>query len=1051
MALDTDAPQVQFDIEENSYIQGQFQLGVTITDFTGIKQASYYLNDGQEINFDVSQPHLQIDTTQIADGELIIHFTAIDFLNNKAELNLVLQVANERPSLQLTSNKIANQSQYHFVAKVEKTTHALTSLKVNGENADYENHELSATLNLQPGANTVNVTLLNEIGHEYHYSFAVMLDSVTPTIEAVDLSWVYREKDTSTYITPAFYRLNGLLVNQANLAAKQWPTLALNISDSDINGSYASSSNKLTASLSYFSDGATQASFTRSLNIPSDSLLWIPFSEEYLGEKWYEKNGEKRLVIQVNDEAGNSNQKEYTFHTLLSAPVVNPELSTHVQGDFDLVMHTQELEGIDQVIVQLDGEMLTWDWKNSATLPLNTTQLSDGKHRLTIQAIAGEETLYSKEVEFNVDNTAPVIHIDSPTLVSDNHYKLTGTVVEEGGLANLTATLNEHYKLVQNTRRIEQAMTLESGDNLIAVSAQDLAGNKSSAQQRVIFDSVDPCFQCMISDLGQQSIGQLDLYYLDFNVRHGISHDPDLSPMLLQKPIYLDDSVNSLHGLELNTESDLTVLQGKNYGMAHFCFNVSDSQSEGAVVTDATQLKTYLTVKFNDDTVVAEQLLTPLNPNNTQALHYLVPITQEFFSNGLIDLQPNDTVTAQFTVQDLAGRSTSKTYLFSVFNAPSSIQNPEIEGAIKSVSGTLNLNVTVKAEAGLSRISVSKTGLGNIFDWNSKEQTTLIKSLELPQQNATTDGMHSWTVSVTDLAGVTKTQTYSAEIDNTLPTLSGSGFNSNLTNGDLSFSLTAQDNKGLASIKIFNATNNSLLYSYDLNGETSYVIAPPKQTTTGVYNWKVEVTDLFGNTFSKVYSAEIDKVAPTINVGSIPTATVGTPLTISGSVYDANLSSFVISVDLPGYPIKTMSYSSSGTFSDDFYLYGNEGPVTITFTAKDKLGQTTTITKTTTYNKPFGWTNIDTDRTCVGIPGNCASMSTNTITYNRDIASVRLESPKMSCFSPVNEKHTARVVTITSRILVGGSGCPSNEILLNVYVTAKNGEVSTLSMTAGKF
>ncbi|MFY9178919.1 MAG: hypothetical protein WAO12_03955, partial [Venatoribacter sp.] len=187
------------------------------------------------------------------------------------------------------------------------------------------------------------------------------------------------------------------------------------------------------------------------------------------------------------------------------------------------------------------------------------------------------------------------------------------------------------------------------------------------------------------------------------------------------------------------------------------------------------------------------------------------------------------------------------------------------------------------------------------------------------------------------------------------------------------------------------------------------------------------------------------------NVGSIPTATVGTPLTISGSVYDANLSSFVISVDLPGSPIKTMSYSSSGTFSNDFYLSGNEGPVTITFTAKDKLGQTTTITKTTTYNKPFGWTNIDTDRSCVGIPGNCASISTNTITYNRDIASVRLESPKMSCFSPVNETHTARVVTITSRIAVGGSGCPSNEILLNVYVTAKNGEVSTLSMIANRF
>jgi len=898
VAFDDKAPTIALDTPENTYISGTYTLGVKVTDFSGVKAVSYTLNDGNPQDFDFTQENLVIDTKQFNNGDFEIAITAIDKLDNEGTLKRNFRIVNEQPVANIISPTLVNYTTgYNFEAELGEVKAGVGGITVDGKVADYADGKVTASnVRLSQGQNTLSMVVTDATGAEYSYSWVVDVDTRKPdlawkgadwkvlvklnngSIEPQTISETMRE---NILITPLFYRLDTLAVIDSALSSAKWPTLRFSVKDTaTTTNTYSTKTENLDIQLQYRKSGGSPIYFSRQITANDDGVLIIPLSEEFLGDKWYEKTEGNELVIHATDEAGNTSTKSWRVPFVVSAPKLDLGLSienTYLNGSPQINLNGVDLIGAEYISFSINGgtPYKTTDM-TSTFFEFDTNNLDDGQHRLVTKIVTGEQVV-AQEYEFNVDNTPPTLVIDekiSPNLVSSASYTLKATAGDIGsGLDSGFYQLNSERKvtlsLLNNGLINATNLTLSPEENEFLLSVTDVAGNLTEKIHKVFYDGIPPLFNPFLEEGKITEQNNIELYKTDFQVRYGVTHanqtnslnDVIGSGALTGQHIYLDEKTNNVQNLKIgdtgigsnanliNNDLSLNVnhYQAVDYlktnNIAHFNFHVSDSKFKDGTVADLNGVKTKLKVEFNgvikSDKEISH-VTTPL-PNGQK--EYIVPITKEFFGDELLTAGVDDVVTATFTVIDEAGNETVKSYKFNVFNVPTGTAKPVITGFSKPAAYLKSHTTpaaTVKSSYGLSTVSYKVDGAEK-STFNNKSK--VVKDYPLPVVSCKENSVCTVEVKAVDLAGNTFTDSYATTTDNIPPVLSITAPPANVID-PFNFTWSVSD-KNLESVKVYNG--GSLIHSGSKSGSLN--ITPTG--TDGVRKFRVVVEDKAKNITEK--------------------------------------------------------------------------------------------------------------------------------------------------------------------------------------------------------
>jgi hypothetical protein len=202
------------------------------------------------------------------------------------------------------------------------------------------------------------------------------------------------------------------------------------------------------------------------------------------------------------------------------------------------------------------------------------------------------------------------------------------------------------------------------------------------------------------------------------------------------------------------------------------------------------------------------------------------------------------------------------------------------EGANQSVSGTAVDNADNTNNAGVSGINIDKTAPsltgtpttaanlngwynGNVaIGWNASDATSGLASAVPTNSSITGEGSGlKASASISDIAGnITNADSAPVDIDRTAPTTGISGTSNNWTNGDVTVSLSANDNlSGVASTK------------YTVDGGVAQAGTTFNLSTEGDHTVSFYSTDKAGNAeAAHTAHVKIDKSAPTIGHSFTP-------------------------------------------------------------------------------------------------------------------------------------------------------------------------------------
>lgn len=263
--------------------------------------------------------------------------------------------------------------------------------------------------------------------------------------------------------------------------------------------------------------------------------------------------------------------------------------------------------------------------------------------------------------------------------------------------------------------------------------------------------------------------------------------------------------------------------------------------------------------------------------------------------------------TIMITSVDSGGLSTSKSVsVLVVNNAPSiSISNPSTNTV---VVGMLTINGTAASSVGLSSVALSVDGVPaqvatNLLSPSLTIDTTLLQ-----------DGLHSLTLTATDIGGRTSSQTVTVNVANIAPlvTITAPG-QSSLVRGIINLTASASSQSGLSSV-VFLVDGSTAGSAQNLNAPA--ISLDTTFYADGAHTLSVRATDVGGSvTQADITGVTFSNVPPSVSVvdpannsiirGTIPvTATVTSTIGVSsielladGNVLATNVGSSVFSLN----------------------------------------------------------------------------------------------------------------------------------------------------------
>lgn len=511
---DEDAPQISISADNGQYVSDIYNLVVNVTDYSGIEEV--YINIGDE----KKQGYLEngkyifvINTKNFEDGDLKITIHAKDTLQNRAETDIKLMVANKSGEFKLDSPRIVKAKEYPLSVSYDKVESGIKSASLNGKPISFDDKRIYGDASLTNGVNYLYLTVVDNSDKKYEFTYQIKLDSAQPVVTLnIPTSWQATIKENGAtqtvrlidaisqkknlLISPDKESLDTALVTFENLLKINFPTLVFDVSDPKIAGVF-SNNDKLKAKLAYIRSREDKTFkttvFERPVPITGTKIL-IPLSKEYLGKGWSEVDADRTrrtIKLSVSDEAGNIKNVRVNFNAVPSKPSVELDIPSGYFGGFNkesIPLIGNELNGSEIIKASVNG-FDTVDVIPSNGITIAKGQVIHGDNYVDITLKSGDTTI-SKRIQFKADLVLPSALIQRKQYTNKKNIVLTGTVQDADSGVDSVVIANKRATITGNTFSV--SIDLSDRINHLEMLVSDKSGNVYSSIVKVYYDTMPP-------------------------------------------------------------------------------------------------------------------------------------------------------------------------------------------------------------------------------------------------------------------------------------------------------------------------------------------------------------------------------------------------------------------------------------------------------------------------------------------------------------------------------------------------------------------------------
>ena len=546
------------------------------------------------------------------------------------------------------------------------------------------------------------------------------------------------------------------------------------------------------------------------------------------------------------------------------------------------------------------------------------TPLSDGVI-VTVTATDAAGNI-SNPASDTVDAAAPVVDFNDLT-TNDTTPALTGSV--DDPTATVVITINGiDYTATNNgngtwTLADDAVATLAEGSYTATVTATDPDGNVSTNTGTVVVDTTAPASPTVDAGNGTEITGTAEA-----GATVNVDIDGDGTP-------------------------DFTVIAD---GDGNWSVTPDTPLSDGVVVTATATDEAGNTSGSVTDTVDAIAPVVAINDLTTNdTTPALTGTVDDANAVVVVTIDGNDYTATNngngtWTLADDAVATLAE----GSYTATVTATDPD--GNVSTNTGTVVVDTTAPTVA-INDLATNDTTpelTGTVNDPNA----IVVVTIDGNDYTATNNGDGTWTladnvvatlaegsyptsVTATDAAGNTVTNTGTVVIDTTAPTVAIN----DLTTNDTTPELTGTVNDPNAVVVVTIDGND---YTATNNGDGTWTLADDVVATLaeGSYPTSVTATDAAGNTVTNTGTVVIDTTAPTVAINDLTTNDTTPELT--GTVNDTN-AVVVVTIDGNDYTA-TNNGDGTWTLADNVVALLAEGNYTATVTATDAVGNSDSAT-----------------------------------------------------------------------------------------------------------
>ena len=235
-----------------------------------------------------------------------------------------------------------------------------------------------------------------------------------------------------------------------------------------------------------------------------NEIVQISDSHSHIWNTSHFPNGHHKVSVEVTD--GREMATDYIKVFVLNLENQAPEISlseedegvTLLSGVATLTFLVRDLEK-DQLTIYLKMDQDDWSvaeskWEEERwQYILDTHNLKDGWHTLSVKASDGEKESEVYQYRFEVDNTAPDLNLASVPDVLSNVATVT-VEAEDSNHVRFFAFFLDHQLLKNGTSKTIELNTVKYGDGMhtLTVGVTDIVKNYAEKSKEILFDNQAP-------------------------------------------------------------------------------------------------------------------------------------------------------------------------------------------------------------------------------------------------------------------------------------------------------------------------------------------------------------------------------------------------------------------------------------------------------------------------------------------------------------------------------------------------------------------------------
>ncbi len=821
----------------------------------------------QVVNDKTTHPVTKIDTELLADGEYLLATKVTNRLGRVDTEEAEIRVDNTAPIINFSSELMVGLTNYSVQGSTHDAYAGVKSLTINGTPIDTYNTVTGAfehPAELVPGANPFELVSTDIPGNAEVVTKKVLFDNTPPlqsvympTDETTFEAWYVQDdlpvkqafraynNGNPLHIAPGRRAVGGLPISTENLQAEVIPYLHFNVIDIDpVPGSGAlTPQTDLVVQYSYFVDGAIQLANINLTPVNENFDYIIPLTSETLGGNWtsHEVDSEQQIQVTATDIVGNMTVKTYNFKVMY-APLTDRLLSiadTWVRGIITVDLGDVIPWSIIETEVDLEGKLAELEGElTNPVATIDTNTVGDGPQTITANLTNRLDETDTFTAVIKVDNKPPTIKITSDLMVGLANYNLQGVTVDEyAGVQTLTIDGTPVSTFNTTTGEFEQPLLLTPGINNFELIATDVPGNNISESPEILFDNLAP----LQSIFTPTEVSLFQAYFDD----DGSPVRQSFKAVNSGNPLHIAPGRRALGGLQVESE----LLTGEVIPYIHFNVVDIDPVVGSGAFTESGDIEVNFTYIVNGSPRASNVKLNPINEN----YDYIIPLASEFLGEDWVEQGENALQVIVINAIDSVGNVSSKTYSFSVKNAPLS---DRLKYRNKNwVRGTIDID------------------LGDVVAWSITDTVVDLDGTLAEVKNITThpvttldtlkvdDGESVITAEFTNRLGERDTFTAIIQVDNKAPTIH---ITSDLMVGLSNYNLQGLSLDSYAGVQTL-TINGSPVSTFNTS---TGLFEQPLTLVPGKNNYELVATDKPGNSVTASPIIRYDNLEPTQEVVS---------------------------------------------------------------------------------------------------------------------------------------------------------------------------------------